>query len=87
MIVILLNKDINLALYKTIMEGLKMLLKAYTKFVFLENSIIAIKTNKPLWKKLDNETKSKIKFILKGVKMINKDIKNILFPIAKGLKE
>ena len=54
------DKDINNALFRTMVDGLKILLKAYTKFVFLENSIGMIKNNAKLWKKLDKGTKSRI---------------------------
>lgn len=79
------DKDINVAIGETMMEGLKILLKAYTKFVFLENSINIIKGNKKFWQKLDNDTKSTTKIILKGIKKINKVIANVLLPISEGM--
>ena len=81
-----LNQDINTGISETMMEGLKVLLKAYTKFVFLENSICRIKSNKKYWKMLDIETKTTIKLVLKGVKNINKVIQNILLPISEGME-
>ena len=81
-----LNQDINTGISETMMEGLKVLLKAYTKFVFLENSICRIKSNKKFWKTLDIETKTTIKLALKGVKKINKVILNILLPISEGFE-
>ena len=80
-----INQDINTAISETMMEGLKILLKAYTKFVFLENSINIIKGNKKFWQKLDNDTKLTTKIILKCIKKINKVIANILLPISEGM--
>ena len=80
------NNDINTAIYSTFTEGLKILLKAYTKFLFLENGINTIKNNKKVWKSIDYDTKNDIKLFLKGVKMINENIKSILEPITNGME-
>ena len=81
-----LNQDINTAISEAMTEGLKVLLKAYAKFVFLENSICRIKNNKKFWKTLDIETKVTVKLALNGVKKINKVIQNILVPISEGME-
>ena len=81
-----LNQDINIAISKTIMDGLKVLLIAYTRFVFLENSIQTIKRNKKFWENMNEETKITLKLVLRGVKKINKVVQNILLPISEGME-
>lgn len=80
-----MNYDIGSAVCEGMTDGLKALLKAYTKFVFLENSIQTIKNNKKYWNNIDIQTKSIIKFTFKGVKKINKVIQNVLVPISKDI--
>lgn len=79
------NQNLNNALYNSVINELKMLTKTYAKFIFLENSIVMIKNNRKFWRKLDKETKDRTNFILKGIKMINNDIQNILVPISEEL--
>lgn len=79
------NQNLNNALYNSVIKELKMLAKTYAKFIFLENSIVMIKSNRKFWRNLDKETKDRTNFILKGVKMINNDIQKILTPISDEL--